>query len=126
MATNWGSIASQLASMGLTNLARGAISNGAEAGERQRHELHRRTEAEPRERCSQEAPKRESPTAAMVAIDMQLRSLSSQQLESSLTELVAYLRAGASGQVSSWQALARALRRPCRAVAGCAADVCRG
>jgi hypothetical protein len=123
MAANWGSIASQLASMGLTHLAREAVSHGAEAEARQREELRRRTEAEERERAAQEAAKRPSPTAAMAALQMQLRSLSPQQLESLWTELVAHLRAGAGGQVPGARALvlasladefekARALPRP--------------
>jgi hypothetical protein len=109
MAANWGSIASRFASMGLTNLAREAVSYSAEAGARQREDLRRRAEAEQRERAAQEAAKRASPTAAMVALQMQLRSLSPQQLESLWTGLVAYLRAGAAGQVSVSRAIALAL-----------------
>jgi hypothetical protein len=106
MGANWGFIASQLASIGLTNLARDAVSYGAEAEASQREELRRRAEAEQRERSAQEAAKRASPTAAIAALQVQLRSMSPQQLGSLRTELVAHLRAGAGGQVSGARTLA--------------------
>ena len=120
MAANWGSVASQLASLGLTNLAREAVTYGTEARARQREEL---AEAEQRERAARDAAKRASPTAAVAALQMQLRSLSLQQLEFFWTELVARLQASAGGELSGARAralasltgefeVARALPRP--------------
>ena len=107
MAVNWGSIAGQLGSLGLTNLAKEAVRNGAEAEERRREDVRRQLE---QERLLAEARRSTPPPAPKVSAselrDL-LQRLSPEELEAGWRFLLPALMGRVRrGEVSPERAMA--------------------
>jgi hypothetical protein len=83
MPVNWGSIAGQLGSLGLTNLAKDAVRNSAEAEERRRADIRRQLE---QERILAEA-RRSTPPPAAKASPAPAANVSMSELSAQLRRL---------------------------------------
>jgi len=85
MPVNWGSIAGQLGSLGLTDLAKDAVRYGAEAEERRRADIRRAEQ----ERLSRQPPRA---NASASELKEQLRRMTPREVEVLWERLVPALR----------------------------------